>query len=112
MASGNQLHILDNLLRDVMLAPEIPFGGKILILGADFRQVLPTIIKGSRSDIVDASITLSNLFPLFQVRHLIINKRAEQDAEYADWIFRVGEGRENVPRTSEIVIPREFGPAC
>ncbi|XP_016173348.1 uncharacterized protein LOC107615841 [Arachis ipaensis] len=35
---------------------DIPFGGKVVVLGGDFRQVLPVIPKGTRAEIVMASI--------------------------------------------------------
>jgi hypothetical protein len=32
------------------------FGGKIVVLGGDFRQILHVVLKGGRKDIVSASI--------------------------------------------------------
>jgi ATP-dependent DNA helicase PIF1 len=40
----------------------LPFGGKPVFLGGDFRQILPVVRKGSRSAVVGASITNSNLW--------------------------------------------------
>lgn len=40
-----------------------PFGGKVVVLGGDFRQILPVIQKGSKTTIIDASITNSILWP-------------------------------------------------
>ncbi|GBN02812.1 hypothetical protein AVEN_126565-1 [Araneus ventricosus] len=39
---------VDRLLKDLTKCDE-PFGGKIILLGGDFRQVLPVILRGSRS---------------------------------------------------------------
>ncbi len=33
-----------------------PFGGVVVVMGGDFRQVLPVIPKGSRAQIVQASL--------------------------------------------------------
>ena len=38
-----------------------PFGGMTVVLGGDFRQILPVVRKGSRQDIVDASINSSKI---------------------------------------------------
>jgi ATP-dependent DNA helicase PIF1 len=51
----------DRTMRDLMrLVDEEnlnkPFGGKVVILGGDFRQILPVIRKGSRRDIMRATI--------------------------------------------------------
>ena len=36
-----------------------PFGGKILIFGGDFRQILPVIPHATHADIVSASLSKS-----------------------------------------------------
>jgi len=38
-----------------------PFGGMTVALGGDFMQILPVVRKGSRQDIVDASINSSKI---------------------------------------------------
>ena len=55
MAPREALEAVDRLLRDLM-RNEIPFGGKILVLGGDFRQVLPVMPHSTREDIVSHSI--------------------------------------------------------
>ncbi|KEH21798.1 PIF1-like helicase [Medicago truncatula] len=52
-----------------------PFGGMILVLGGDFRQILPVVRKGTRQDIVDASINSSKIWVYFNVLRLTINMR-------------------------------------
>ncbi|XP_028201911.1 uncharacterized protein LOC114386104 [Glycine soja] len=37
------------------------FGGKVMVFGGDFQQILPVIPRGSRSDIVNATINSSYL---------------------------------------------------
>jgi len=34
---------LDKNLRDIMDRPELPFGGKTVVFGGDFRQVLSVV---------------------------------------------------------------------
>jgi hypothetical protein len=58
---------LDRTMRDVLSKNKpasalLPFGGKPVFLGGDFRQILPVVRKGSRSAVVGASITNSNLW--------------------------------------------------
>ena len=48
---------VDRTLRDIMKAidPNLegkPFGGKFVVFGGDFWQILPVIVKGRREDIV------------------------------------------------------------
>jgi len=35
---------------------DLVFCGKVIVFGGDFRQILPVIPRGSRSDIVHANI--------------------------------------------------------
>ncbi|KAI3900737.1 hypothetical protein MKW92_036312, partial [Papaver armeniacum] len=46
MANRYAFEALDRTLRDVIKV-EKPFGGKILVFGGDFRQVLPVIERGT-----------------------------------------------------------------
>jgi hypothetical protein len=58
---------VDRTLRDLMQlddaqATDKIFGGKIVVLGEDFRQILPVVPKGGRKDIVNASLPRSHLW--------------------------------------------------
>ncbi|CAF3050195.1 unnamed protein product [Rotaria sp. Silwood2] len=55
MAPSYALNAVDILLRDIMNI-NAPFGGKIMILGGDFRQVLAVIRFASRSELVAVSL--------------------------------------------------------
>jgi len=47
--------IMDRTLRDIM-NNNLPFGEKIIVLGGDFRQLLPIKVHGTRNEIVNLSI--------------------------------------------------------
>ncbi|XP_022156991.1 uncharacterized protein LOC111023820 [Momordica charantia] len=51
MAKRYTIESLDRSFRDIMDCPQ-PFGGKIIIFGGDFRQVLPVLPKGTRQQTV------------------------------------------------------------
>jgi len=51
------------------------FGGKTVVLGGDFRQILPIVLKGRREDIVSASLLRSHLWQHVTILHLHINMR-------------------------------------
>lgn len=44
MINKNCLEALDRSLQDIC-SSSAPFGGKVLIMGGDFRQVLPVVKK-------------------------------------------------------------------
>ncbi|KAL6540741.1 hypothetical protein OROMI_024624 [Orobanche minor] len=93
-------------LVDVMRMPDGScssslFGGLVVVLGGDFRQILPVVPKGSRHDIVHASISSSQLWDSCEVLKLTKNMRLQANAygfdidetrEFAEWILNVGDG--------------------
>ena len=55
---------LDKTLNDIMCmsnSDNVPFGGKVVVFRGDFRKILPVIPRGSRLDIVHATIDSSYL---------------------------------------------------
>lgn len=60
MASRYALEVMDRLLRDIT-NKNMPFGNKIVILGGDFRQLLPIQQFSTRSELINLSIELSPL---------------------------------------------------
>ncbi|CAL8993853.1 unnamed protein product [Prunus brigantina] len=58
---------LDKSLSDILLHinpldNNVPFGGKPLLLGGDFKQILPVILGGTREEVIDASLNSSYLW--------------------------------------------------
>jgi ATP-dependent DNA helicase PIF1 len=43
-------------MHDIMGWLGLPFGGKTIVFGGDFRQVLPVVCKGSRAQVVASSL--------------------------------------------------------
>ncbi|KAL5148491.1 ATP-dependent DNA helicase PIF1 [Glycine soja] len=77
------------------------FGGKVMVFGGDFRQILPAIPRGSRSDIVNATIDSSYLWVHCQILRLTKNMclqnnmeatDQEEIAAFAQWIIDIGDG--------------------
>ncbi|XP_023898903.1 ATP-dependent DNA helicase RRM3-like [Quercus suber] len=62
MVNRRALESLDRIFKDIM-EENLPFGGKVLILGGDFRQVLPVVSKGTKAEMIDACIVK---FPLWK----------------------------------------------
>ncbi|XP_057452941.1 uncharacterized protein LOC130744804 [Lotus japonicus] len=42
------------------------FGGQVVVVGGDFRQILPVILKGSRSDIISSAVNSFYLWKYFK----------------------------------------------
>lgn len=107
---------LDNTMRDILSEHDptkaiIPFGGKPIVLGGDFRQILPVVRKGSRSAIVGASITNSRLWQHVVLLRLHTNmrllspslkvsKRDELEL-FSNWVLAIGDGTAPAERKGE-----------
>ena len=99
------LNAIDKLLRE-LTCENIPFGGKIFVLGGDFRQVLPVMPHGSRTTIVENCLKRSPLWQHFKIIKLKENMRAKKDQkEFADWVLQVGNGELNDSNADSIEIP-------
>ena len=98
---------LDKSLRDILRftnedAEHRPFGGMTVVLGGDFRQILPVIPKGKREHIISASIKRSYVWKNFEEYRLTENMRLNSSegspeekaktAEFANWILNIGVG--------------------
>ena len=109
MVPAMALKKVDILLRDLTRI-DAPFGGKFFFLGGDFRQVLPVIQRASREQVVNSSLKKSPLWNLFQQFRLVTNMRANQDEnyrEFADWLLRIGDGREPIDEDENITLPHQ-----
>ncbi|KAK1410458.1 hypothetical protein QVD17_36995 [Tagetes erecta] len=115
---------LDRTMRDILrLKSENneskPFGGKVVLFGGDFRQILPVIPKGTRSMIVNSALNSSYLWQHCQVLKLTENMRLkvgrqqqdlEEIKEFAEWILKLGDGLlgEENDGDTEIQIPEDL----
>ncbi|XP_076903435.1 uncharacterized protein LOC143558493 [Bidens hawaiensis] len=61
MAKRQAIEAVDRTLQDI-IGVRLPFGGKIMVMGGDFRQVLPVVKCGTRAQIVDSSFRMSPLW--------------------------------------------------
>ncbi|CAH9113153.1 unnamed protein product [Cuscuta epithymum] len=112
---------LDRSMRDVLkysshYDASLPFAGKTIVFGGDFRQILPVIPKGTRQNIVHAALNSSFLWSFCTVVRLSKNMRLARMAgepnepaiqSFADWILKIGDGAfaENQNGESLIEIP-------
>ncbi|KAD4178348.1 hypothetical protein E3N88_26939 [Mikania micrantha] len=71
MAKRHAIEAVDRTLQYI-IGVSLPFGGKIMVMGGDFRQVLPVIKRGTRAQIVESSLRMSPLWSLMKKMRLTI----------------------------------------
>ncbi|XP_061363930.1 uncharacterized protein LOC133307434 [Gastrolobium bilobum] len=112
---------LDKTLRDILRFSDSrcvdkPFGGKVIVLGGDFRQILPVIPRGSRQQIVNATINYSHLWSHCHLLTLTKNmqlttgngiKNYAEIKDFSNWLLNIGDGDlgDNIDGESMITIP-------
>ncbi|KYN18631.1 ATP-dependent DNA helicase PIF1, partial [Trachymyrmex cornetzi] len=95
MAPRYVLEIMDQTLRDIM-QNNLYFGGKIVLLGGDFRQLLPIKERATRSEVINLSIKFSTLWPQFKIFSLTENVRTlPEEREFAKFLLDLGNGTLN-----------------
>ncbi|KAL7139533.1 hypothetical protein ABFS83_09G058500 [Erythranthe nasuta] len=111
--------VLDELDYDGLKWVDKPFGGKVVVLRGDFRQILPIVLKASRQDIVHAMLNSSSLWYFCRVMKLSKNIRlqscsspsnVDEVIEFGDWILKVGNGnvREQYDGEASLEIPEDM----
>ena len=109
MVPKHALGIVDRLLRDISNV-NTHFGGKTIVFGGDFRQVLPVVRHGNRTTIIEANIQQSPLWRTIQKRKLSQNMRTD-DPEFSNWLLQLGNGELEVKHDvspNTVKIPKTF----
>ncbi|XP_018568484.1 ATP-dependent DNA helicase PIF1-like [Anoplophora glabripennis] len=83
--------------------PNVPMGGKVFLLGGDFRQTLPVVPHGGRAQVVSSCLKASPLWRAMRFCSLSTNVRVGVagdvvggyvgDDRFAEWLLRLGEDR-------------------
>ncbi|XP_009591858.1 uncharacterized protein [Nicotiana tomentosiformis] len=88
MAKRQTIKTVDGSFHDIMDV-NVPFGGKVMVFGGDFRQVLSVVPKSTRAETVNASLVKSYLWPLMEKIHFTTNMRARADPNFSNFLLRV-----------------------
>jgi PIF1-like helicase/Helitron helicase-like domain at N-terminus len=103
MAHQHALRIMDSLLRFIMNNKK-PMGGKLVLMGGDFRQ-LPPVVNHGKSACASLASSLffkNNFRPLKLTKNL---RAGAEQVEFAAYLEKVGDGKHTpVPNKSRSTI--------
>ncbi|GAA0183205.1 hypothetical protein LIER_30665 [Lithospermum erythrorhizon] len=105
MADKSIIEALNNLLQE-LCENKLIFGGRLVVFGGDFRQVLPVVPRGTRKEQVEASVVTCTLWNHFIKLRLTDNMRARDDPGFINFLMRIGNGEEPTNDNGKIAIPR------
>ena len=118
------LDLIKRYLRELMQCNK-RFGGKLILLMHDFRQILPVILRGSRASVVSASVKFSDNWENFTAHSLTENMRVKQILQqeenpsderikqlqdWSEWLLKVGDGTVSpaIEGTNIIEVPKQM----
>uniref|UniRef100_A0A1I8J095 ATP-dependent DNA helicase n=1 Tax=Macrostomum lignano TaxID=282301 RepID=A0A1I8J095_9PLAT len=110
MTHRKDLEMVERSLRD-LLRNDRPFGGALLVLAGDFRQLLAVVPGGTHANTIEACLTGSELWPHFRRHHLTKNLRLESGSAfqgYADFLMQVGNGELPEDEEGMVSLPSEI----
>ncbi|XP_060178218.1 uncharacterized protein LOC132608158 [Lycium barbarum] len=107
MPKRQTIETVDRRFRDIMDIDK-PCGGKDIVFGGDFCQVLPVVPKSTKAETVNASLVKSYLWPLMEKIQFTRNMRARTDPTFSDFLLRVGNGEEPTIRDNLIPLPEQL----
>ncbi|XP_072158483.1 uncharacterized protein [Bemisia tabaci] len=115
MIPAAALECIDRLLRDIMKneskhLEHVPFGGKVILFSGDFRQVLPVVPKGNKTQILENSIQKCKVWTKLTKLSLKTNMRTNKDQqEFSKWLLQLGDGKLKSDRGENIIeIPEHY----
>lgn len=107
MANRQTIETVDRSFRDILDVNE-PFGGKVIVFGGDFRQVLPVVPKSTRAQTINASLVRSYLWHHMERIKLTRNMRARTDPTFSEFLLRIGNGEEPTIRDDLVLLPNQL----
>ena len=108
MSGKATINVVDQLFRDITGVKDIPFGGKLVIFGGDFRQTLCVAKRQGRAGIIQNTIIKLPWWSEVKHLHLIDNMRVINQGntieaqQFAQFLLDIGNG--TIPHTGDGVI--------
>ena len=99
MIPKHAIEAIDRMLRDISNS-NVPFAGKVILLGGDFRQTLPVIKRARPAEVIEVCLKNSYIWPLVQIFHLVTNMQAGKgEQDFSEFLLELGSGQLPVKQT-------------
>ena len=107
MAKRWAIEAFDRSLKDIM-DTHLVFGGKDIVFGGDFQQVLLVVPQDTKAETINASLVMSYLWPKMKNLRLATNMRSRSNTIFSHFLLHVGNGDEPITDEDMIEIPNEM----
>lgn len=99
---------VDRSIRQLMEC-DIPFGGKVVLFGGDWKQTLPVVPGGTPAAIIQSTMKSLPIWQIINKFTLTENMRAQEDEAYADLLESIGNGiGASNTHTSTVTLPSKL----
>lgn len=108
MIHKNGIEALNRTLQDIMNNKKL-FGGKIIVLSGDFRQILPVVTRGTKENEIFSCIKYSQLWKSFKIMKLTINMRHHlhintNNTNFPQELLKIGAGAVQTDENDNILL--------
>ena len=107
MAKRWAIEAFDRSLKDIM-DTHLVFGGKDIVFGGDFQQVLLVVPQDTKAETINASLVMYYLWPKMENLRATTNMRARFDTIFSDSLLHIGNVDEPTTDEDIIKIPNEM----
>nr|XP_047146106.1 ATP-dependent DNA helicase pif1-like [Hydra vulgaris] len=84
------LSAIDKLLQDIC-NNNFPFRGKVILMGGDFRQILPVVKRGRPAEVIESCLKCSEHWQYVQRFSLTVKMRVQiEEEEFSQWLLKLG----------------------
>ncbi|XP_058810633.1 uncharacterized protein LOC131675610 [Phymastichus coffea] len=106
MAPRYALEIVNKTLQNFM-NNNLPFGGKVIIVGGDLRQLFPIKVHGTRNEILSLYVKYSTVWKNFTKFSLSTNMRIlPNEVEFSKFLLDLGNGTLN-DEDDKVILPEQ-----
>ncbi|XP_039778097.1 ATP-dependent DNA helicase PIF1-like [Panicum virgatum] len=102
------IKLAESLNIEQMEGCDLPFGGKIMVFGGDFRQILPVVARGTIAQICDATLLQSYIWDDIKIIRLKQNMRAQNDVWFSQFLLRIDDGTEKTFPNDYVDLPDDI----
>ena len=101
------IEAVDLMLQEINES-HLRFGGKLMVFGGDFCQVLPVIPKARKEEVINSNLVMSYLWPLHIKIKLFQNMRARFSLAFSKFLLHIGDGKEKFNDDGNIMLPNNI----
>ena len=104
-ARRQDFEAMEQLLRELG-HHDVPFGGKVVVIAGDPRQIPPVVKSNNKEDVLANSVTSSPSWTHVRVMQLTLPQRDAADPQFSRFVDAVGDGATEVDAEGRVALEK------